>query len=66
MGKPNKRRHCNPDFRHRVPGPMPSIAESEAELTALLTPALFAPRQLQRRDPRTPDRRIRLRERILT
>jgi hypothetical protein len=66
MGKPNKRRHHNPDFRHRVPGPMPSVAEIEAELTALLTPALFAPRQLERRDPRNPDRRIRLRERILT
>ena len=66
MGKPNKRRHGNPDFRHRVPGPMPSVAEIEAELTALLTPALFAPRQLERRDPRNPDRRIRLRERILT
>src|SRR6185436_6888032 len=37
-----------------------------AELTALLTPALFAPRQLERRDPRNPARLIRLRARILT
>ena len=66
MAKRNKRRHGNPDFRHRVPGPMPSVAEIEAELTALLTPALFAPRQLERRDPRNPERRIRLRARILT
>ena len=66
MGKPNKRRHRNPDFRQRVPGPLPAIAEIEAELTALLTPALFAPRQLERRDPRNPERRIRLRARILT
>jgi hypothetical protein len=66
MAKRNTRRHGNPDFRHRGPGPMPSVAEIEAELTALLTPALFAPRQLERRAPRHPARRIRLRERILT
>jgi hypothetical protein len=42
------------------------MAEIEAELTALLTPALFAPRQLERRDPRNPCRQIRLRARILT
>jgi hypothetical protein len=66
MAKPNKRRDGNPDFRHRVPGPLPAVAEIEAELTALLTPALFAPRQLERRDPRNPARQIRLRARILT
>jgi Transposase DDE domain len=66
MAKRSKRGRGNPDFRHRVPGPLPSVAEIEAELTALLTPALFAPRQLSRRDLRNPDRRIRLRERILT
>jgi hypothetical protein len=66
MAKPNKRRHRNPDFRHRVPGPLPAVAEIEAELTALLTPALFAPRQLERRDPRNPARQVRLRARILT
>jgi hypothetical protein len=66
MAKSSKRRRGNPDFRHRIPGPLPAIAEIEAELTALLTPALFAPRQLERRDPRNPDRLIRLRARILT
>jgi Transposase DDE domain len=66
MAKRSNRRRGNPDFRHRVPGPMPSVAEIEAELTALLTPALFAPRQLERRDPRNPERLIRLRARILT
>ncbi len=66
MVKRNKRGRGNPDFRHRVPGPMPSVAEIEAELTALLTPALFAPRHLERRDPRNPERLIRLRARILT
>src|SRR5215470_14478668 len=66
MAKSSKRRRGNPDFRHRVPGPLPAVAEIEAELTAWLTPALFAPRQLERRDPRNPDRLIRLRARILT
>jgi Transposase DDE domain len=66
MAKHSKRRRGNPDFRHRVPGPVPVVAEIEAELTALLTPALFAPRHLERRDPRNPERLIRLRARILT
>jgi hypothetical protein len=66
MAKRRPRQHHNPDFRHRVPGPMPAVAEIEAELYALLTPALLAPRQLERSDPRNPQRRIRLRARILT
>ena len=66
MAKRSKRRHGNPDFRHRIPGPLPTVAEIEAELITLLTPALFAPRQLERRDPRNPARQIRLRARILT
>lgn len=44
MAKRNQRQHHNPDFRHRVPGPAPAVAESEAELVALLSPALLAPR----------------------
>jgi hypothetical protein len=66
MAKRRPRQHHNPDFRHRVPGPLPAVAEIEAELYALLTPALLAPRQLERSDPRNPQRRIRLRARILT
>jgi hypothetical protein len=66
MAKRSNRGRGNPDFRHRVPGPLPAVAEIEAELTALLTPALFAPRHLERRDPRNPERLIRLRARILT
>ena len=66
MAKSNKRRRGNPDFRHRIPGPLPAVGEIEAELTTLLTPALFAPRQLERRDLRNPDRWIRLRVRIQT
>ena len=66
MATGRQRQHHNPDFRHRVPGPLPAVAEIEAELYALLTPALFAPRQLERPDPRNPQRRIRLRARLLT
>lgn len=66
MAKRRSRQHHNPDFRHRVPGPLPAVAEIEAELFALLTPALLAPRQLERSDPHNPQRRIRLRARILT
>ncbi len=66
MANRSKRRRGNPDFRPRVPGPLPSVAEVEAELYALLTPGLLAPRQLERRDPRNPQRCIRLRAWILT
>ena len=66
MANRRQRQPHNPDFRHRVPGPLPAVAEIEAELSALLTPALFAPRQLERLDPHNPQRRIRLRARILT
>jgi hypothetical protein len=66
MAKRRPRQHHNPDFRHRVPGPLPAVAEIEAELFALLTPALLAPRQLERRDPHNSPRCIRLRARILT
>jgi hypothetical protein len=66
MAKRRPRQHHNPDFRHRVPGPLPAVAEIEAELFALLTPALLAPRQLERRDPHNSQRCIRLRARILT
>src|SRR5512134_1113348 len=66
MAQRKQRQRHNPDFRHRVPGPLPAVAEIEAEIFALLTPALLAPRQLERSDPRNPQRRIRLRARILT
>jgi len=64
----SKRRdpHPNPDLRHRVPGPLPPLAAVEAALRALLTPSLLAPRRLERRDPRNPERVIRLRARVLT
>jgi len=59
--------HCpNPDLRHRVPGLLPPVADVEAELCALLTPALLASRVLERRDPCNPERVIRMRARLLT
>jgi hypothetical protein len=54
------------DFRHRSQIPMPAVDEVEQHLTALLSPSLLAPRQLERRDPRQPQRLIRLRQRRLT
>lgn len=60
------RRQTNPDFRHRVPVPAPTVAEVEQALWALLSPSLLAPRQLERRDPYHPQRVIRMRVRLLT
>lgn len=66
MASKRKGHHPNPDLRHRVPGPLPPVADGEAELRALLTAALLAPRRLERRAPRNPERVIRLRARVLT
>jgi len=65
-GKKKGRRPANPDFRHRVPVPVPRVEEIEQQLEALLSPALLAPRRLERPDPRQPQRTIRLRARLLT
>ena len=54
------------DFRRRSQIPMPAVEEVEQQLTALLSPSLLAPRQLERRDPRQPQRLIRMRQRLLT
>ena len=59
-------RHAPPAFRHRVPVPVPRVAEIEQPLEALLSPSLLAPRRLERPDPRQPQRPIRLRARLLT
>lgn len=66
MATQRRGRQGNPDLRHRVPSPLPPVGDVEAELCALLTPALLAPQRLERRDPRNPTRVIRLRARILT
>jgi hypothetical protein len=54
------------DFRHRSQIPMPAVEDVEQRLTDLLSPSLLAPRQLERRDPRQPQRLIRMRQRLLT
>src|ERR687892_2677532 len=76
MGAPNQRRfpmahkqtrpRPHAEFRHRSQIPMPAVAEVEQRLTDLLSPSLLAPRQLERRDPRQPQRLIRMRQRLLT
>jgi hypothetical protein len=66
MARQQTRHHPNPDFRHRVPVPVPAVEEVEQQLWALLSPSLLAPRLLERRDPHDPQRVIRLRARLLT
>jgi hypothetical protein len=53
-------------FRHRSQIPRPAGEEVEQLLTDLLSPSLLAPRQLERREPRQPERLIRMRQRLLT
>ena len=54
------------EFRHRSQIPMPAVEEVEQRLTDLLSPSLLAPRHMERRDPRQPQRVIRMRQRLLT
>jgi DDE family transposase len=54
------------EFRHRSQVPMPAVKEVEQRLLDVLSPALLAPRQLERRDPQQPQRLIRMRQRLLT
>ncbi len=54
------------EFCHRSQIPMPAVEEVEQRLTDLLSPSLLAPRQLERGDPRQPQRLIRMRQRLLT
>src|SRR5215475_1015579 len=60
------RHRPHPDFRHRSQIPVPAVEDVEQRLTDLLSPSLLAPRQLERRDPRQPQRLIRMRQRLLT
>jgi hypothetical protein len=45
---------------------MPAVDDVEQRLMDVLSPSLLAPRQLERRDPRQPQRLIRMRQRLLT
>src|SRR5262249_48504942 len=76
MGAPTQRRspmahkptrsRPHAEFRHRSQIPMPAVEEVEQRLMDVLSPSLLAPRQLERRDPRQPQRLIRMRQRLLT
>ena len=63
-------KHARPrphaEFRHRSQVPMPAVEEVEQRLAELLRPAFLAPRQMERYDPRQPQRVIRMRQRLLT
>ena len=66
MAHKHTRARPHAEFRHRSQIPMPAVEEVEQRLTDLLSPSLLAPRQLERRDPRQPQRIIRMRQRLLT
>ena len=66
MAQKQSRHRSPPDFRHRSQMPMPAVADVEQRLFAVLSPSLLAPRQLERHDPRQPQRVIRMRQRLLT
>ena len=66
MAHKHTRARPHAEFRHRSQIPMPAMEEVEQRLTDLLSPSLLAPRQLERRDPRQPQRIIRMRQRLLT
>src|SRR5256885_10697712 len=66
MAHKHTRARPHAEFRHRSQIPMPAVEEVEQRLTDLLSPSLLAPRQLERRDPRQPQRLIRMRQRLLT
>jgi IS4 transposase len=64
---PKQTRHrSHADFRHRSQIPLPALDDVEQRLLDVLSPSFLAPRQLERRDPRQPDRLIRMRQRLLT
>ena len=54
------------DFRHRSQVPLPTVDDVEPRLMEVLSPSWLAPRQLERRDPRQPQRLIRMRPRLLS
>jgi IS4 transposase len=63
----NQTRHwSHSEFRHRSQIPLPAVEDVEQRLLDVLSPSLLAPHQLERRDPRQPERLIRMRQRLLT
>jgi hypothetical protein len=66
MAHKQTRPRSHSDFRHRSQLPLPAVEDGEQLLMEALNPSLLAPRQLERRDPRQPQRLIRMRQRLLT
>lgn len=66
MAHKQTRHRSHLDFRHRSQIPLPAVEDVEQQLMDALNPSLLAPRQLERRDPRQPQRLIRMRQRLLT
>ena len=66
MAYTQTRHRSHSEFRHRSQIPLPAVQDVEQQLLAALTPSWLAPRQLERRDPRQPQRLIRMRQRLLT
>ena len=66
MAYKQTRHRSHAEFRHRAQIPLPAVEDVEQRLMDVLRPSLRAPRQLERRDPRPPQRRIRMRQRLLT
>src|SRR6266481_9221346 len=66
MAHKHTRSRPHAEFRHRSQVPMPAVEEVEQRLLDVLSPALLAPRQMERRDPRQPQRLIRMRQRLLS
>jgi len=66
MAHKQTRHRSHADFRHRSQLPLPAVEDVEQRLLDVLSPSLLAPRQLERCDPRQPQRLIRMRQRLLT
>ena len=66
MAQKQSRHRSHPDFRHRSQISTPAVEDVEQRLFDVLSPSLLAPRQLERHDPRQPQRVIRMRQRLLT
>jgi hypothetical protein len=66
MAYQQTRHRCHAEVRPRSQIPLPAVDAVEQRLRDVLRPAWLAPRQLERRAPRPPQRRMRMRQRRLT
>jgi hypothetical protein len=66
MAHKQTRPRAQAEFRHRSQIPLPAVDEVAQRRMEVLSPSWLAPRPLERRDPRQPQRLIRMRQRLLT